>query len=101
MFIDPNSLRMTVVLDKKENPLRVKATTEIDMGVSYDFSNNSNFYNQKLKTLVLGLSNDEATNILINEEKISSVVIKNTPFFIKKISSNLDNIIMKVIEKQD
>jgi hypothetical protein len=31
MFIDENSLRMTVVLDKKENPLRLKATTEIDI----------------------------------------------------------------------
>lgn len=101
MFIDENSLRMTVVLDKKENPLRVKATTEIDMWISYDFSNNGNYYNQKLKTLVLWLSNDEAMNILINEEKISNVIIKNTPFFIKKISSNLDNIIMKIIDKQD
>jgi hypothetical protein len=31
MFIDENSLRMTIVLDKKENPLRLKATTEIDI----------------------------------------------------------------------
>lgn len=101
MFIDENSLRMTVVLDKKENPLRVKATTEIDMWISYDFSNNANYYNQKLKTLILWLSNDEAINILINEEKISNVLIHNTPFFIKKVSSNLDNIIMKIVEKQD
>ncbi|MDD5769971.1 MAG: hypothetical protein PHE25_03310 [Candidatus Gracilibacteria bacterium] len=101
MFIDENSLRMTVVLEKKENPLKIKATTEIDMGISYDFGNNSNYYNQKLKTLILGLSNDEATNILINEDKISSVVIHNTPFFINTVSSNLDNIIMKVIDKQE
>jgi hypothetical protein len=92
---------MTVVLDKKENPLRLKATTEIDIWVSYDFSNNSNYYNQKLKTLILWLPNDEAVNILINEEKISNVKIHNTPFFINKVSSNLDNIIMKVVEKQD
>jgi hypothetical protein len=30
MFIDDKSLRMTVVLDRKENPLRIKATTEVD-----------------------------------------------------------------------
>ncbi len=99
MFIDENSLRMTVVLAREEKPLRVKVTNEIDMWVSYDFSNNSNFYNQKLKSLILWLSNDEAMNILINEEKISNVVIKNTPFFIKRIASNLDNIIMKIREK--
>lgn len=101
MFIDENSLRTTVVLEKNETPLKIKATTEIDMWVSYDFSNNSNFYNQKLKTLVLWLSNDEAINILINEDKISNVVIKNTPFFIQKVSSNLDNIIMKIVDKQE
>lgn len=100
IFIDENSLRMTVILDKLNNPLRIKATTEVDMWISYDFDNNSNFYNQKLKTLILWLSNDEAKNILINEEKISNVNLKNTPFFIKKVSSNLDNIIMKIIQKQ-
>lgn len=99
IFIDENSLRMTVILDKLNNPLRIKATTEVDMWISYDFDNNANFYNQKLKTLILWLSNDEAKNILINEEKISNVNIKNTPFFIKKVSWNLDNIIMKIIQK--
>lgn len=100
IFIDENSLRMTVVLDKQENPLKIKATTEVDMWISYDFDNNANFYNQRLKTLVLWLSNDEAKNILINEEKISNVNIENTPFFIKKVSSNLDNIIMKIRQQE-
>jgi len=101
IFIDENSLRMTVILSKTENPLTIKATTEIDIWISYDFDNNANFYNQRLKTLILWLSNDEAKNILINEEKISDVVIKNTPFFIKNVSSNLDNIIMKIVKKQE
>lgn len=96
LFIDENSLRMTVVLERKNTPLTVKATTEVDIGLSYDFDNNANFYNQRLKTLILWLSNDEAKNILLNEGKISNVHIKNTPFFIKKISSNLDNIIMRI-----
>ncbi len=101
IFIDENSLRMTVVLSKTDNPLKIKATTEVDMWISYDFDNNANFYNQRLKSLILGLSNDEAKNILINEDKISDVNIENTPFFIKNVSSNLDNIIMKIREKQE
>lgn len=96
IMIDENSLRMTVILDKINNPLTIKATTEVDIGLSYDFDNNANNYNQRLKTLILWLSNDEAKNILLNEWKISNVTIKNTPFFIKKISSNLDNIIMRI-----
>lgn len=96
IMIDENSLRMTVILDKINNPLTIKATTEVDIGLSYDFDNNANNYNQRLKTLILWLNNDEAKNILLNEGKISNVTIKNTPFFIKKISSNLDNIIMRI-----
>lgn len=98
MFIDENSLRITLILERIDNPLKIKATTEIDTWISFDFDNNSNFYNQKLKTLILWLSNDEAKEILLNDWKIKSIIIKNTPFFIKKVSSNIDNIIMKIKE---
>lgn len=53
MYIDENSLRITVILQKSENPMKFKATTEVDVGISFDFDNNSNFYNQKLKTMIL------------------------------------------------
>ncbi len=96
IMIDENSLRMTVILDKINNPLTIKSTTEVDIGLSYDFDNNANNYNQRLKALILWLNNDEAKNILLNEWKISNINIKNTPFFIKRVSSNVDNIIMKI-----
>ncbi len=99
MFIDDKSLKTTVVLSKIENPLKLKATVEIDMWLSYNFDNNINFYNKKLKTLISWLSNDEAKNILLNEDRISNVSIKNTPFFIKKVSWNPDNIILKIKNK--
>lgn len=31
MFINEDSLRITVILEKEENPLKIKATTEVDM----------------------------------------------------------------------
>jgi hypothetical protein len=31
MFIDENSLRMSVVLERSENPLKIKTTTEVDV----------------------------------------------------------------------
>jgi hypothetical protein len=31
MFIDDNSLRMSVILERSENPLKIKATTEVDV----------------------------------------------------------------------
>lgn len=95
MFIDDNSLKTTVVLSKEENPLKVKATVEINMGLSYDFDNNLNFYNKRLKTIISWLDNDNAKNILLNEDRISNVDIINTPFY-KKVSWNPDNIILKI-----
>lgn len=96
MFIDDNSIRMSMVLDRLENPLRIKATTEVDVWISFDFDNNANYYNQRLKSMILGLPNDEAINILLNDTKINTATIKNTPFFINKVSGNLDNIIFKI-----
>lgn len=96
MFIDDNSLRVIEVVDKKEWPLTVKSTLEIDAWITFDFDNNSNFYNQKLKQTILWLSNKEAKNILLNEKNIANVFIKNTPFFTNYVSGNIDNIILKI-----
>lgn len=96
IMIDNNSLRMSVILDQTTSPLRIKATTEVNIGLSYDFDNNTNNYTQRLKSLILWLSNDEAKNILLNEERISNIKIKNTPFFIHTVSSNSDNIILRI-----
>lgn len=96
IMIDENSLKMTVILNKTQNPFSIKATTEVNIWLSYDFDNNSNNYNQRLKSMIIWLDNDEAKNILLNEGRIQNVTIKNTPFFIKKISSNSDNIILKI-----
>jgi len=99
IFIDDKTLRTSLVLEKiRNNPLELKATTEINYGISFDFDNNSNYSNQRLKTLILWLDNNKAINILINDPNISNVKIKNTPFFINKVSSNIDNIILKIVQ---
>lgn len=100
IFIDDTSVRMPIILSQSQGPLTIKATTEVDVGISYDFDNNANNYNQRLKALIVGLDNDEAKNILLNEERVKNVIIKNTPFFIKRVSSNADNIIMKIQSAQ-
>lgn len=53
IMIDNNSLRMSVILDQTTSPLRIKATTEVNIGLSYDFDNNTNNYTQRLKSLIL------------------------------------------------
>lgn len=99
LFIDENTLRTSLVIERiSKEPLKIKATTEINYWISFDFDNNANYSNQRLKTLILWLDNNSALNILLNDPNISNVKIKNTPFFIKRVSSNIDNIIMKITQ---
>ena len=96
MFIDENSLRMVEVLERKNSPLYIKATTQINAWIAFDFDNNLNNYNQRLKLSISGLDKNEAENILLNDEKVSNVKITNTPFFINKVTWSIDNIVMSI-----
>jgi len=70
----------------------MKATTEIDSTISYDFENSSNNLTKKLKNLIVGTTQEEAKSILLNSQNISQVSIKFSPFWLSKVSSNPDNI---------
>jgi len=69
---------------------------EVESFIVHNFLNNNDNYVQKLKGMILGLSKEEATKVLLNDPKISNVKIEITPFFIDKISNVPDNIIFKV-----
>ena len=96
MFINDKSLRVSNVIVRADNDKSIKTTTEVEYGISYDFENNSNYYVKKIKNTIMGLSNKEATSILTNDTKISSVSIKNSPFFLSKVTNRPENIILKI-----
>ena len=98
IYIDTNSLRISNVIYKREDPLEIKATSEIEVLVSHDFLGQNNNYVEKLKNTIKGLDKKEAFTLLLNDPKISNVEIKIRPFFIKKISNINENIIFKVVE---
>ena len=98
IYIDTDSLRISNVIYKRDDPLEIKATSEIEVLISHDFLDQSNNYVEKLKNTIKGLDKKEAFTLLLNDPKISNVEIKVRPFFIKKISNINENIIFKVEE---
>ncbi len=98
-FINNKSLSISHIIDKKDKPLEIKATTQVEAFFSTVFLDEKNNYIERLKGSILWIDKQEAINILINNPKISFVKIEIRPFFIKNVSKIMDNIIIKVIEK--
>ncbi len=92
IWINKESLKITNILSKTENPFYMKATTELDSTISYNFEDENNNLTKKLKNLILNTTKKEATSILLNDSNIANVKIKFSPFWLTRISSYPDNI---------
>jgi len=91
-YIDASSLRIALVIDKKEKPFKVKATAEVQASFSHNFLSKKNNYVEKLKYTISGMNKEEAKKNLLNNSKISNVEINTRPFFMKNISTIPSNI---------
>lgn len=98
MFVDKNSIRISYIIDKEENPTYIKATTEIDYWIAFNYWNKLNARVQKLKTLIKWKSKKEAKKILLNTKDVDKVEIESSPFFVSDVSNIEDNIIIKIDE---
>lgn len=90
--IDENSMRVAIVINREENPLRIKATSEIQASFTHNFLSKKNTYVDKLKFTISWMDKNEAQKILLNNSKISNVEVQTRPFFMKNISSIPNNI---------
>jgi len=95
-FFDRDSLRVSSVIEKKENPVRIKATTQIEIWVNYDFENNLNTRVRKIKQMIMWKEIEKAKKFLLDIKEIKNVRIKNSPFFLKNVTGREDNIIIKI-----
>lgn len=95
-FINENSLKFVNIVTREEEQLKIKATTEVEIWINYNFDNKDNSRVKKLKYLVLWLESDKAANILLNDPKVNNVIIENSPFFVKKVSSLPENITIEI-----
>jgi len=99
LFINEESLRIANVLERNDNPLHIKAAVQVEAFLSHNFLSEDNNYIHKLQNKILGLSKNNAIQILLNDPKISDVKIETRPFFIKNVSKLPQNIIFKVLEQ--
>ncbi|MCP4522828.1 MAG: hypothetical protein GY828_01280 [Candidatus Gracilibacteria bacterium] len=92
LHIDASSLRIALVVDRSESPLRIKATAEVQASFIHNFLSQKNNYVEKLKYTIAGVNKDSAKQLLLNNQKISNVEIKTRPFFMENISNIPSNI---------
>ncbi len=85
-------------LQELKEPLRIKATTEIEYYISKNFKNQNNYFSHKLKNSIAWMTIKNAEDFLINQPQINNVEIRVQPFFLKTLSKIPENIIIKVTE---
>lgn len=98
IWVNEDSLRISNILSQTTDPFYMKATTELDSTVSYNFEDSTNNLTRKLKNLLINTSSSEATSILLNDKHIANVKIEFSPFWLTRVSNNPDNIEF-IIEK--
>lgn len=91
-YIDKSSMRIAMVINRQEQPFKIKASAEIQASFTHNFLSKKNNYVEKLKFTIAGMNKEEAKKILLNNSKISNVDIESRPFFMTKISSIPNNI---------
>lgn len=91
--VNDESFRITNIISKSINSgFSMKATTELDATISYNFEDVSNNLTKKLKNLIANTSPKEAKSLLLNDNNIASVKITFSPFWLTRVSNNPDNI---------
>lgn len=98
IWVNEDSLRISNILNQTVNPFYMKATTELDSTISYNFEDSTNNLTRKLKNLIANTSKKEATSILLNDSNIANIKIEFSPFWLTRVSNNPDNIEF-IIEK--
>lgn len=99
MSINEDSVKITNILSQNETSwFQMKATTELDSTISYNFEDSTNNLTKKLKNLIAWSTQKEATSILLNDPNIANVKIEFSPFWLTRVSGNPDSIDF-IIEK--
>ncbi len=95
----PESLKVTTILNRTENPKFIlRGTTELSATISYDYEDDANAQTKRLKNIIAGQSTEQALSVLQSDSSIANVKIRLSPFWLTSVSSNIDNIKF-IIEK--
>lgn len=92
LAIHPDTLRLTNVISRADDGSSIKATMEMNTTITYDLENASNELTRRMKIMIAWLTRKDAVNRLINEWHVREVEVSFSPFWLTRVSSNLDNI---------
>lgn len=92
LAIHPDTLHITNVVSRAEDGTRIKVTMELNTSITYDFENVTNELTRHMKVIIAGLSQKEAVDRLLNDGHVKEVEIDFSPFWVRQVSSNIDNI---------
>lgn len=70
----------------------LRGTTELSATISYDFEDDANSQTKRLKSVIAGKTIEDATSILLNTQSIAKAKIRLSPFWLTRVSGNVDNI---------
>ena len=91
-----NDWKYSYITLPDNEPLKIKATTEIEYYSSKQFSALSNSFLEKIKYQITDIPTYDAQKILLNNSDINNVSIKVAPFFLKNTSKTAQNIEFKL-----
>ncbi len=92
LAIHEDTLRLTNVISREPDDSTIKASMEMNTTITYDLENSSNELTRRMKVMIAGLTKKEAIDRLIQEWRVHEVAISFSPFWLTRVSSNLDNI---------
>lgn len=95
-FVNDKSIRVSNVINYEKDPLNIRATTDIEIWLIYNFENNENTEVKKMKNFIRWTEKQKAKEILQADSKINFVEIENSPFFMSNIANSEENIIIKI-----
>jgi hypothetical protein len=65
---------------------------EMNTTITYDLENSSNELTRRMKVMIAWLPKADAVDRLIREWRVHEVAVSFSPFWLTRVSSNLDNI---------
>lgn len=92
LAIHTDTLRISHIVSRADDDSEIKATLEMNASTTYDFENTANERTRQLKTIIAWLSEDEAIKRMKEFWQIQDLEIKNYPFWVNTIPTNIDNI---------
>jgi hypothetical protein len=89
----PETLKITSIVSRTDTPnFALKGTTELSATISYNFEDDANAQTRRLKNMITGKPVDQAISLLLNNQSIAKARIRLTPFWLTRVSGNIDNI---------